>query len=82
MVKKKKKYKSMQSPTKDFRNVAQVGMGAGMVGMMTPLMTAPTPGNINNAIQGSVGFAILSPIASVGFDAIDNISKQNKKKKY
>ena len=80
MVKKKRKYKSMQPPTKDFRNVAQIGMGAGMTGMMTPLISNPTPGNINNAIQGSVGFAILSPVAGVGFDAIDNISKSKKKK--
>jgi len=55
MAKKKKKYKSMstESPTKDFRNVAQVTMGGGMAGMMMPLISAPTPGNINNAIQGS-----------------------------
>jgi len=85
MVKKmkRKRYSRQvaESPTKDFRQVAQVGMGAGMVGMMTPLMTAPTPGNIGNAIQGSVGFAILAPMSGVGFNAIDNIYKSGKKKK-
>jgi len=85
MVKKikKKRYikKVAESPTKPFRQVAQIGMGAGMVGMMTPLMTAPTAGNIGNAVQGSIGFAILAPVSSVGFDAIDNIYKTNKKKK-
>jgi hypothetical protein len=72
---------NIESPTKDFRNVSQVAMGGGMVGMMTPLMSAPTPGNIGNAIQGSVGFAILGPMAGVGFDAIDRISASGKKKK-
>ena len=83
MVKKKKKYqyKSLKSPTKDFRNIAQVTMGGGMVGTMTPLLSNPSAGNISNATQGMVGFAIMSPMAKVGFDAIDNISKRSKKKK-
>jgi hypothetical protein len=84
MVKKMKRRRysrQTESPTKEFRQVAQVGMGAGMVGMMTPLMTAPTPGNIGNAIQGSVGFAILAPMSGVGFNAIDNIYNTGKKKK-
>lgn len=85
MVKKikRKRYikQESESPTKDFRQVAQVGMGAGMVGMMTPLITAPTPGNINNAMQGSVGFAILAPMSAVGFNMIDKIYDSGKKKK-
>jgi len=83
MVKKRKHKhkKSEKSPTKDFRNIAQVTMGAGMVGSMTPLISNPSAANIGNATQGMVGFAIMAPIASVGFDAIDNISKTGKKKK-
>jgi hypothetical protein len=82
MKKHKKKYKKSESPTAPFRQAAQVGMGAGMTGMMIPLMSAPTPGNIGNAVQGSVGFAILAPMSGIGFDAIDNIYKSGKKKKY
>jgi hypothetical protein len=75
-----KKYK--KSSTKDFRNIAQVTMGAGMVGNMMPLIQHPTPGNIGNAMEGSVGFAILAPMSGIGFNAIDNISKAGKKKKW
>jgi len=80
---KRKRYsrQETESPTAPFRQVAQVGMGAGMVGMMTPLISAPTPGNIGNAVQGSIGFAILAPMSGVGFNAIDNIYKTGKKKK-
>jgi len=75
MVKKKK------STTDQFRNISQVAMGGGMVGLMTPLISNPSTGNIGNAMQGSIGFAILTPTASIGFNAIDNISKSVKKKK-
>jgi len=81
MVKKKKYSKRKNSsPTKDFRQVAQVTMGGGMVGTMTPLLSAPTTANIGNAIEGSIGFAVLAPVSGVGFDAIDNIYKAGKKK--
>jgi len=82
MVKKKKRRTSYESPTKDFRNVAQVAMGAGMVGMMTPLIQNPHvgSGNLASAGQGMLGMAMLAPIASVGFNAIDNISSKKKKK--
>ena len=73
--------KNKKSPTKDFRNIAQVTMGGGMVGMMTPLLSNPSTANIGNAIEGSIGFAILAPTAGVGFDAIDNIYKSGSKKK-
>ena len=83
MAKKHKhKHKTAEkSPTKDFRNVAQVAMGAGMAGSMVPLIQHPTPGNIGAATEGMVGFAILAPMATVGFNAIDNITNQGKKKK-
>ena len=85
MVKKmkKKRYSRQvaEPPTKDFRQVAQVTMGGGMAGMMMPLLSAPTPGNIGNAVQGSVGFAILAPMSGIGFNAIDNIYNAGKKKK-
>jgi len=74
MVKKKKSY------TNDFRDIAQISMGAGMVGTMTPLISNPSAGNIENAVHGMVGFSILAPIATVGFNAIDNIGKKKKKK--
>jgi len=76
MVKKKKK----KSYTKDFRDIAQISMGAGMVGTMTPLISDPSACNIGNAVHGMVGFSILAPVVKVGFDAIDNISKSGKKK--
>jgi len=75
MVKKKK------STTDQFRDISQVAMGGGMTGLMTPLISDPSACNIENAMQGSIGFAILAPTASIGFDAIDNISKSGKKKK-
>lgn len=75
MKKKKKRV------TEDFRNIAQVSLGAGLVGTMTPLISNPSEGNINNAIQGTIGISILSPIANIGFNAIDNIASSSKKKK-
>lgn len=82
MVKKKRYVKTKSdSPTKDFRQITQVTMGGGMAGMMMPLLSNPSPGNIGNAVQGSVGFAILAPMSGVGFNAIDNIYKSGKKKK-
>jgi hypothetical protein len=78
-MKAKKKY--VKTPTADFRNMTQVAMGAGMVGTMTPLMSNPSAGNMGNAVQGMVGFGMMAPMASMGFDAIDNISKSGKKKK-
>ena len=71
--------KNKKSPTKDFRNIAQVTMGGGMVGTMTPLLSNPSAANISNATHGMVGFSIMAPMTKVGFDAIDNISKQRKK---
>ena len=73
---KKKKY--VKRSTSDFRNIAQVTMGAGMVGAMTPLMSNPSQGNLSGAAQSMVGFSILAPMASVGFDAIDRIGKKRK----
>jgi hypothetical protein len=73
--------KKKKSPTDEFRNITQVTMGGGMVGMMTPLLSDPSPCNIGNAIEGSVGFAILAPTAGIGFDAIDNIYKSGSVKK-
>jgi len=75
MTKKKRK-----STTDSFREISQVTMGAGLVGTMTPLISNPSAGNIGNAVQGSIGFAILAPTAGIGFDAIDNIYKSGSKK--
>jgi len=73
--------KKKKSPTQEFRNVAQVAMGAGMVGSMTPLISNPSQANFSNAFQGTMNMAILSPMAAMGFNAIDNISAQNSTKK-
>ena len=80
----KKKYRRVveeESPTKPFRQVAGVTMGAGMASSLVPLMRAPTPGNIQGATEGMVGFAILAPMAGVGFNAIDNIYKSGQPQK-
>ena len=83
MAKKKRKHshRYIESPTGEFRKVAQVTMGGGMVGTMTPLLGAPTPANLSAATEGMVGFAILAPTAKVGFDAVDRIYESGKKKK-
>ena len=53
MVKKRKrKYKR---PTDDMRQIGTTVLGAGTVGMMTPLLTDRSPTALGNATQGMVG---------------------------
>ena len=75
MTKKKKN----ESPTKEFRQVTQVTLGAGIASDMVPLMKSPcqAPDKFGNMI----GFAMVGKMSNVAFDAVDDIYKSGTKKK-
>lgn len=76
MVKKKTDY------VQDMRNVSNVVMGGAMVGNMMPLMSNPSPDNIQNAAQGAVGLAVVGGMTNIGFNMLEKQNKKQKKSKY
>lgn len=74
-----KKYKKNYSS--DFRNMGGIILGGGMATSLIPVMQNPSTGNLGNATQGMVGFAMLGGTSGVAFDAIDNIYKSGKRKR-
>jgi xanthosine utilization system XapX-like protein len=75
MVKKRKRKSQM-------RELGGTILGAGTVGMMTPLLSDRSPAALQNATQGMVGIAVMAPMADIAFSSIDRIYQSEKKKGY